>query len=121
MSYIGTKLRDPINSGLTRWRVAVFIKWTPPRESGGITRVSTRFNLSVETEQAAAGRDGRTRLVRPNSQLRKDREIIIFPVQLTTSRIGNLTRLIFTLPYVMSMHKYIPTSVTVGISPILYC
>ena len=26
-----------------------------------------------------------------------DREIIIFPVQLTTSRIGNLTRLIHTL------------------------
>ena len=26
-----------------------------------------------------------------------DREILIFPVQLTTSRIGNLTRLILTL------------------------
>ena len=26
-----------------------------------------------------------------------DREILIFPVQLTTSRIGNLTRLIHTL------------------------
>ena len=34
---------------------------------------------------------------------------IIFPVQLlTTSRIGNLTRLIHTLPYVMTMHTYIP-------------
>ena len=31
----------------------------------------------------------------------------IFPVQLTTSRIGNLTRLIHTLLYVMAMHTYI--------------
>ena len=38
-------------------------------------------------EMADAGRDGRNRISRPN----------IFPVQLTTSRIGNLTRLILTL------------------------
>ena len=41
-------------------------------------------------EQADAGRDCRTRLARPNSQARKDREIFIFPVQLTTCRIGTL-------------------------------
>ena len=35
---------------------------------------------------------------------------IIFPVQLTTSRIGNLTRLIHTLLYVMTIHTYIHTS-----------
>ena len=34
----------------------------------------------------------------------------IFPVQLTTSRIGNLTRLIHTLLYVMTIHTYIHTS-----------
>ena len=33
----------------------------------------------------------------------EDREIIIFPFQLTTSRIGNLTRLIYTLLYVMTI------------------
>ena len=33
--------------------------------------------------------------------------ISIFPVQLTTSRIGNLTRLIHTLLYVMTIHTYI--------------
>ena len=33
-----------------------------------------------------------------------DRKISIFPVQLTTSRIGNLTRLIHTLLYVMTIH-----------------
>ena len=32
-----------------------------------------------------------------------------FPVQLTTSRIGNLTRLIHTLLYVMPIHTYIHT------------
>ena len=40
-----------------------------------------------------------------------DREFFIFPVQLTTSRIGNLTRLILSLAiksYVMTIHTYIP-------------
>ena len=32
-----------------------------------------------------------------------DRGVFIFPVQLTTSRIGNLTRLIHTLLYVMTI------------------
>ena len=45
-------------------------KWRPPRKSGGIPQVSTRFSLGVENEQADAGRDGRTRLARPNSQAR---------------------------------------------------
>ena len=34
---------------------------------------------------------------------------IIFPVQLTTSRIGNRTQLIHTLIYVMTIHTYIGT------------
>ena len=34
---IGTQLRDPINLGLTRWRMVVKKnKWTPPRKSRGI-------------------------------------------------------------------------------------
>ena len=37
---------------------------------------------------------------------------IIFPVQLTTSRIGNLTRLIHTLLYVMTIHTYIHTYIS---------
>ena len=36
--------------------------------------------------------------------------MFIFPVQLTTSRIGNLTRLIHTLLYVMTIHTYIYVS-----------
>ena len=37
------------------------------------------------------------------------RGISIFPVQLTTSRIGNLARLIHTLLYVMTIPTYIHT------------
>ena len=66
---IGTQLRDPINSGLTRWRMAVTInEWAPPRKAGG---TSTEFSMSNESRQAGAGRDGRTRLAKPNSQARK--------------------------------------------------
>ena len=34
-----------------------------------------------------------------------DREMLIFCVQLTTSRVGNLTRLIHTLAICVTMHK----------------
>ena len=36
-----------------------------------------------------------------------DRGMFVYPVQLTTSRIGNLIRLIHTLLYVMAIHIYI--------------
>ena len=39
----------------------------------------------------------------------RDREMFIFSVQLTTSRIGNLTRLIYTLLCVMTIHTYTHT------------
>ena len=55
-------------------------------------------------EQADAGRDCRNRLARSISQANGDREIFIFPVSLTTSRIGNLTRLILTLPIYVTIH-----------------
>ena len=48
-------------------------------------------------EQADAGRDGQTRLETKFSGANGDREILNFPVQLATSRIGSLTRLILTL------------------------
>ena len=43
--------------------------------------------------------------------------MFIFPVQLTTSRIGNLTRLIHTLLYVMTIHTYIHMHWTDGCIP----
>ena len=56
----------------------------------------TRFSLkvSVEKEQADAGRNGRTRLARPNSWARTGTgKYSFFPtVHLTPSRIGNLAR-----------------------------
>ena len=60
-------------------------------------------------EQADAGRDCRTRPRETNfSSAYGDTEICIFPVQLTTSRIGNLTRLILTLAR-CDDHTYIHT------------
>ena len=57
-----------------------------------------------EDEQADAGRDCRTSLARPNSQVRAGLgKYYFFPVQLTTSRIGNFTRLIFLLLFVMTI------------------
>ena len=60
MNAIGTQLCDDvINLGLTRWRrMAVYL------------RPQIQPDLSVENEQADTGRDGRTRLVGPNSQER---------------------------------------------------
>ena len=57
-------------------------------------------------------RDGTAEPVSRDQILRhaRGRGNIIFPVQLTTSRIGNLTRLIHTLLYVMTIHTYIHTN-----------
>ena len=53
----------------------------------GRNAVSTRFSLTMEMS-------GLTSRESKFSGANGDREIFIFPVQLTTSRIGNLTRLI---------------------------
>ena len=56
--------------------------------------------------QADAGRDCRNCLARLNSQVQLGQgKMIIFPVQLTSSRIGNLTRLIHTLIHVMTIYR----------------
>ena len=58
--------------------------------------------LSVENGQAGTGRDSRTRLARPKFQILGANggiKRLFFPVQLTTSRIGNLTRLKHTPLY----------------------
>ena len=85
-------------------------QWTSPRKLGGISQVSTRFSLCVENDQTDAGRNCQgTKLPSPSQETKLsgangDREIRIFPVQLTTSRFGNLTRMIHTL---MTTHTYI--------------
>ena len=62
-------------------------------------------------EMSRLTRDGTAEPVSRDQILRHARGQgnIIFPVQLTTSRIGNLTRLIHTLLYVMTIHPYIHT------------
>ena len=83
-------------------------KWTPPRKPGRIPHVRTRFSMSMETNRLT--RDGtadpsdETKLPGANA----DREILIFPVQLTTSRIGNLTP-VDLYPCYMCDHTYIHT------------
>ena len=47
-------------------------KWTPLRKSRGIPLVSNRFSLSVENEQADAGRNDRTRLAKTDSHARTE-------------------------------------------------
>ena len=68
-----------------------------------------RFSLSMEMSRLT--RDGTAEPVSRDQILRHARGQgnIIFPVQMTTSRIGNLTRLIHTLLYVMTIHTYIHT------------
>ena len=58
-------------------------------------------------EQADAGRDCLPKPSRETnfSGTNADRGIFIFPVQLTTSRIGNLTRLIHTLDICATIHS----------------
>ena len=69
-------------------------------EIGRIPASKHQIQPEYGDEQADAGRDGRTHLGRSNSQARTGTgEIFIFPVQLTTSRIVNLTRLIPNLLY----------------------
>ena len=72
MNAIGTQLRDPINSELTQWRMAVHIyKRTPPRKLGGIPRVSTRFSLSMGMSRLTP--DGTAELVSRDQILRHAR------------------------------------------------
>ena len=78
----------------------------------GRDQVSTRFSLSMEMSRLT-----RDETAEPTSRETKfsgannaDRENMIFPVQLTSCRIGNLTRLIHSLAICMCDHTYIHTT-----------
>ena len=65
---IGTQLRDPINSRLTRWRTAVINVCMDAAAELGRNPISKhQIQPEYGDEQADAGRDCRTRLARPNS------------------------------------------------------
>ena len=75
-------------------------------------------SLSMEIRSRLT-RDGTAENASRDQILRRvrGRGIFIFPVQLTTSRIGNLTRLIRTLLHVMTIHTYIQDSPDPTIPP----
>ena len=77
MNAIGTQLRYPINSGLTRWRMVVLNTQMDAAAELGRNPVS-KYQIQPEygDEQADAGRDCRTRLARPKfSGANAEREI----------------------------------------------
>ena len=72
MNAIGTQLRDPINSGLTRWRMAVIYKYMDATVELGRNPVSsTRFSLSLEMSRLA--RDRNAEPVSRDQILRRER------------------------------------------------
>ena len=83
-------------------------KRTPPRKSGGIQGVSTRFSLSTVCIMSRLTRNGKPEPVSRNQilgRVRGQRNIILF-VQLATSRIDSFIWLNHTLLYVMMIHTY---------------
>ena len=72
MNAIVAQLRDPLNSGLTRWRMALFNIYMDAAAEIGRNPVSKhQIHPEYGDEQTHAGRDCRTCLARPNSQARK--------------------------------------------------
>ena len=72
MIAIGTQMRDPINSGLTRWRMGVLNKQMDAvAELGRIPSVSIRFSLSMEMSRLT--RDGIAEPVSRDQILRRKR------------------------------------------------
>ena len=66
---IGAQLRDPINSGLTQWRLAVLnIMMDAAAEIGRNPVCKHQIQPEYGYDQADGGRECRTRLARPNSQ-----------------------------------------------------
>ena len=95
-------MRDPpIKSGLTRWRSTVIDgRRRGKREESRDERPDSAW-VCVMNERADAGRDGRTRLARPNSQARTGtgkKQFSTF-IQLTTIRIANHNRWIYIILY----------------------
>ena len=74
MNAISTQLRDSINSGLTRWRIAVLNKRmdaAAERERNPVCKKSTKFSLSMEMSRLT--RDGTAEPVSRDQILRRER------------------------------------------------
>ena len=80
MNAVGTQLCDPINSGQTRWRMAVLNKKMDAAAELGRNPVSKhQIQPEYGDEQADAGRDCGSRFARPNFQARTRTGNIKFP------------------------------------------
>ena len=90
-------------------QTTVFIGWTSKKVlvNKCFDVIHTRFSLSLEMTRLT--RDGTTKPVSRDQILRREhgQENIHFRVQLTTSWIGNLTRLIHNLDICVTIHTYI--------------
>ena len=91
MNAIGRQLHDPINSGLSRWRLTSYVDAVVESGRNPVSKHQIQPECGVENEQAHAGRDGRTCLTRLNSLARtgtgrKD----IFPIHLTSAGLGSI-------------------------------
>ena len=74
MNAIGTQLRDSINSGLTRWLMAVLnkrIEAAAERGRNPVRKKNTKFSLSMEMSRLT--RDGTAKPVSRDQILRRER------------------------------------------------
>ena len=83
--------------------------------------MSTRFSLSMQMNRLT--RDGTAEPVSETkfSGANADREIFVFPVQLTTCRIGNLNRLIHTLAICVTIHGRLVFGAVHGVEHACWC
>ena len=70
MNAVGTQLRDPINSGLTRWRMAVLIDTAAELGRNPVSN-HTRFSLGMKMSRLT--RDGTAEPVSRDPILRRER------------------------------------------------
>ena len=105
---IGTQLRDPINAGLTRWRLVVLnITMDAAAEVGRSPVCKHQIQPEYGNEQADAGRDCRTRLARPNSQARTRTGKYSFSLfSWPRAGLATLPGWSILLLYVMTIHTY---------------
>ena len=108
MNAIGTQLRGPTNSGLTRWRLAVLnITMDAAAEIGRNPVCKHQIQSEYGDEQADAGRDCRTRLARPNSQARtRTGKYSVSLFSWPRAGLATLPGLSIFLLYVTTIHTY---------------
>ena len=85
------------------------------KEKSELTHLNLPINININIiEHPPSQRGGKIKTF-IFSGTHGDRGISIFSVQLTTSRIGNLTRLIHTLLYMTTIHTYVRILLLPGI------